>query len=90
MTEQPELKLTPELQLKSARQTLISQLELYGVGARQAQIQVDSLVEAARQMGPADLEELREDSAKLSALEAAGVDNWSGYDYAMELHREGL
>lgn len=32
-----------------------------------------------------DLESLREDAAKLSALEAAGVDNWSGYDYAMEI-----
>lgn len=25
---------------------------------------------------------------KLAALENAGVDNWSGYDYAMELLRE--
>lgn len=34
-------------------------------------------------------ESLREDSAKLSALECAGVDNWSGYDYAMDiLHEE--
>ena len=24
---------------------------------------------------------------KLDALEAAGVDNWSGYDYAMEILR---
>jgi hypothetical protein len=26
---------------------------------------------------------------KLYALEAAGVDNWGGYDYAMEIMREG-
>lgn len=31
------------------------------------------------------LEDLREEAHKLSCLEAAGVDNWSGYDYAMEL-----
>jgi hypothetical protein len=37
----------------------------------------------------AELESLREDAAKLRALEAAGVDNWSGYDHAMEiLHSE--
>jgi hypothetical protein len=29
--------------------------------------------------------QLMRDSAKLTALEAAGVDNWDGYDYAMEL-----
>ena len=30
------------------------------------------------------LEELELAEMKLLALEAAGVDNWSGYDYAME------
>jgi hypothetical protein len=29
--------------------------------------------------------ELIEAEAALAALEAAGVDNWDGYDYAMEL-----
>ena len=33
-------------------------------------------------------EQLLEDSSRLSALRAAGVDNWEGYDYAMELLRE--
>ena len=33
-------------------------------------------------------EGLLEDSLWLSALRAAGVDNWDGYDYAMELLRE--
>ena len=33
-------------------------------------------------------EQLLEDSARLSALRAAGVDNWEGYDYAMEILRE--
>lgn len=32
--------------------------------------------------------ELEDDAATLSALRAAGVDNWDGYDYAMELRRE--
>jgi len=32
----------------------------------------------------AEWELLREDAAKLSALRAAGVDNWSGFEYAME------
>jgi len=31
---------------------------------------------------------LCEDSAKLTALECAGVDNWSGYDFAMDILRE--
>lgn len=36
-----------------------------------------------------ELEELREDQRKLNALETAGVDNWEGYDNAMEiLHGE--
>ncbi|NRQ71973.1 hypothetical protein HQK17_28040 [Bacillus cereus] len=35
-----------------------------------------------------ELEDLREDAHKLSCLEAAGVDNWSGYDYACELMGE--
>jgi hypothetical protein len=30
-------------------------------------------------------ESLVKDSRKLSALEAAGVDNWEGYDIAMEM-----
>lgn len=30
-------------------------------------------------------EELLEDSRKLMALEGAGVDNWQGYDEAMEI-----
>lgn len=29
--------------------------------------------------------ELKTRSARLDALEAAGVDNWSGYDHAMEI-----
>jgi hypothetical protein len=35
-----------------------------------------------------ELEQLREDSQKLSALDCAGVDNWEGYDHAMEILRE--
>lgn len=31
-------------------------------------------------------EGLLEDERVLSALEAGGVDNWSGYDFAMEDH----
>ena len=33
-------------------------------------------------------EQLLEDSSWLSALRGAGVDNWEGYDYAMEILRE--
>jgi len=32
---------------------------------------------------------LLEDSLWLQCLEAAGVDNWSGYDYARELYQNG-
>ena len=35
-----------------------------------------------------EYESLLENSKKLEALEGAGVDNWQGYDYAMELLRE--
>jgi len=34
--------------------------------------------------------ELRKDKAFLTALEAAGVDNWDGYGYAQEMHAELL
>lgn len=36
----------------------------------------------------AELEELREELRFLDALRAAGVDNWYGYDYALELLEE--
>lgn len=35
-----------------------------------------------------EVEWLRADSAKLNALEAAGVDSWDGYSYAMEILNE--
>lgn len=31
---------------------------------------------------------LKESEMRLLALESAGVDNWSGYDFAMELLQE--
>lgn len=34
------------------------------------------------------VEGLEEDSEWLSCLESAGVDNWSGYDYAREMMNE--
>ena len=43
----------------------------------------DLLEEAARA-----LEDAAEDRKMLIALESAGVDNWMGYDYAMELLKE--
>lgn len=36
-----------------------------------------------------EYESLKEDSDWLQCLQSAGVDNWSGYDYARELQREG-
>ena len=35
-----------------------------------------------------EYEQLVDDSEKLCALENAGVDNWDGYDYAMQLYHE--
>ena len=35
-----------------------------------------------------EYEELLEDSAFLNALNAAGVDNWEGYDVARGLYQE--
>lgn len=40
------------------------------------------------QLTEEELEEIRKD--RLRALEAAGVDNWEGYDYAMEIYKELL
>lgn len=47
-------------------------------------------VEADRYLALIELElsQLRKDSAKLAALEGAGVDNWEGYDEAMQSLRE--
>lgn len=39
-------------------------------------------------MTEAEFTELVEARDKLQALEAAGVDNWDGYDFAMELLNE--
>lgn len=36
-----------------------------------------------------ELSDLREQARRLRALETAGVDSWSGHEYAMELYREG-
>jgi hypothetical protein len=35
-----------------------------------------------------EYEDLLEDQKLLLCLQGAGVDNWQGYDYAMELFRE--
>lgn len=32
--------------------------------------------------------ELLDDQNMLAALQAAGVDNWDGYDYALEIYEE--
>jgi hypothetical protein len=37
-----------------------------------------------------EVNELRQVELKLQALEAAGVDNWEGYDEAMCLYKEFL
>lgn len=37
-----------------------------------------------------EYENLKEDSVFLDALRAAGVDNWDGYDYAIDLYEEFL
>ena len=34
--------------------------------------------------------QLKDDSLKLSALEQAGVDNWSGYEFAIDQYNEWL
>ena len=35
-----------------------------------------------------EYEELLKDQKLLQALQGAGVDNWSGYDYAIEMMQE--
>lgn len=35
-----------------------------------------------------DYKELLEDQRLLTALQAAGVDNWEGYSYALEIFHE--
>jgi hypothetical protein len=46
-----------------------------------ASIQINMMVEITS----TELYDLRRDAAKLRALEAAGVDGWSGYETAMEI-----
>jgi len=41
----------------------------------------DEMIEITRER----FEELNDCEDKLLAFEAAGVDNWSGYDFAMEI-----
>ena len=36
-----------------------------------------------------EYESLKDRDFKLECLENAGVDNWEGYDFAMEEYREG-
>jgi phage pi2 protein 07 len=38
----------------------------------------------------AEYDLLKADSAWLAALEAAGVDNWEGYEYAQRFHGTGV
>lgn len=49
---------------------------------------VPDVGDASVTIGAEELHDLRQEAAKLRALEAAGVDNWSGYGHAMELYRE--
>ncbi len=37
-----------------------------------------------------EYEALKRDSSMLSALEAAGVDNWDGYDNAIQIWKENM
>lgn len=55
------------------------------MASENAHIQINATVEIMA----TELYDLRRDASKLRALEAAGVDNWSGYETAMEIMREG-
>jgi len=46
-------------------------------------LEIEELIEENDEL-QLDNDELREDSQTLKALEAAGVDNWEGYEDAME------
>jgi hypothetical protein len=48
------------------------------------QLQENPLKESKFIVDPKRYEQLIEDQKKLNALESAGVDNWEGYDEAME------
>lgn len=48
----------------------------------------DSVVELFRDLLETHLEEASENAAWVYALEAAGVDNWEGYDDAREIFQE--
>jgi len=48
--------------------------------------EVDEQV-AALKDGLAEIERLEEDVETLDALRAAGVDNWEGFDFAMDIKR---
>ena len=49
---------------------------------------MDNEIEEMVTIPKKEYERLLKDSRKLKALENGGVDNWPGYDYAMELYGE--
>jgi len=50
--------------------------------------QIDLLTDDVAIISQAALDSLEKDSSWLSYLEAAGVDNWAGYEMAKEQQRE--
>lgn len=84
-------QFSPEAQTQYDELTYLFEQTLAGCDADDAKDTLDALLDSYRDQiaseheKKANLEDLREDAAKLRALEQAGVDNWSGYDYAMEI-----
>ena len=57
------------------------------IGANVADMEGNSIRENLETLA-AEVQALEEDAKFLSALRAAGVDNWDGYDYAFDILEE--
>lgn len=51
------------------------------------QLEINRLREKIEQLN-AEIDDMQEDVDFLACLEAQGVDNWSGYEFAQEMYRE--
>ena len=52
-------------------------------------IEADLMIERLKNPINTENAKIQEDLDFLSALQSAGVDNWDGYDYAIEIMKEG-
>ena len=53
-------------------------------------IKMKTIIKNSVILSESEYDDLYENSLKLSALEAAGVDNWDGYSYAQDIYKQDI